>query len=362
MGQLGIDPGAVEHTTWVLWCGFAAGVVFGAVGQYSGFCLTRGLRGWWRRGDGRALRAFALALAVAIAGSQAVGATGWVALPESLYLEPTFSWLLMPLGGLLFGYGMVLANGCGSRALVLLGSGNLRSFVVLVCLGLTAYAVLTGVLAPLRVWALEHTALVPGFQPPDLAALLGEAGLGDALARWLPVVVLSGGLAAFALAGNELRRSPREWMGGGVIGLLVPVGWLITGHLGADDFEPVTLASLTFVAPVGESLQYLMLATGTRLEFGVATVGGVLAGAGASAVARGTFRLQGFSGPGHMLRSMAGGALMGAGGALALGCSIGQGLTGLSTLSVASFLSVAGILTGATLALVGPLRLADGDA
>lgn len=328
----------MSHTALVIIGGLLIGLVFGGVGQRSGFCLLSGLRHWWRQRDGRKLRAFALAAAAAIAGTQLLVAAGAVSLEQSLYLQPEFSWLLVPLGGLLFGYGMTLANGCGARALVLLGSGNLRSFVVLVCLGISAYMTLSGLFAPARVWLGGWTT----------ASHVSGADMG--LPAWVPGLLLAALLAVFALVDSRFRASRRDWLGGIVIGALVPVGWLVTGRLGADDFEPVRVASLTFVAPIGDSLQYAMLFTGTRLDFGVAVVAGVIVGALASALASRSFALQGFTSPEGMLRSMSGGALMGVGGVLALGCSIGQGLTGLSTLSLASLLAIAAIVVGARLA------------
>jgi uncharacterized membrane protein YedE/YeeE len=339
-----------------LWAGFAIGLVFGAVGQRTGFCLTRAMHGLWITGDSNKLRAFALALAVAILCSQALDAAGLIDLRRSIYLASGFSWLLVPLGGIVFGYGMIMANGCGARALVLLGQGNLRAFVVLLCLGIAAYASLTGIIAPLRTWlaALTSTDFSP--VPPTLPAVaLGQppaAGLRLSLAA-----ALSAALAAYALASPTFRASARDLAGGLIIGALVPAGWLATGVLGADDFEPVPLASLTFIAPIGETIQYLMLATGTPLRFGVTAVAGTFLGALIAALASGSARLESFSSPQRMLRSMAGGVLMGVGGALALGCSIGQGLSGLSTLAIGSLLAAAGIFTGASLALRGPLRL-----
>ncbi len=347
----------LSHTAWVVWSGLAIGLLFGAVVQRTGFCLTRGLQRWWLEGDGRKARTFALAVAVAVLGTQALAAWGGVDLGGALYLQGAFSWLAVPLGGVLFGYGMVAANGCGSRALVLLGSGNLRSFVVLLCLGITAYVALTGVLAPLRIQLTESTLTTPALSAPHLPALLGAWGAPPLIAQWLAVLAVAGGLLFFALGSPAFRADRWEWIGGLVVGVLIPAGWWVTGVLGADDFDPVPVTSLTFVAPIGDAIQYAMFSTGMVLEFGVAVVGGVVSGAAAAAVLSGTFRLEGFSNPQRMLRSMGGGALMGVGGALALGCSIGQGLTGISTLALPSFLAAGGILLGAWAALKGPLRL-----
>ncbi len=340
----------MSHTELVAWSGLLIGLVFGATGQTTGFCLLRGFVHRWRHGDGRRLRAFAIAMAVALLGSQALASAGLVNLNASLYPTPNLAWLAVPLGGVLFGYGMALANGCGARALVLLGSGNLRSFVVLVCLGLAAYMTLSGVLASLRLWLEGFTLALPA---RDLPHLLGLPPL-------LPALLLGGALLAWAFASAPLRGSPRDWLGGVIIGSLIPASWYATGVLGFDDFEPVRLASLTFVAPIGESLQYLMLSTGSRLGFGVSVVAGVVIGALLMALARRDFALCAFEGPAHMLRGMAGGTLMGIGGVMSLGCSIGQGLSGFSTLSLATLAALAGIALGARLGITGPLALSKG--
>lgn len=338
----------MSHTELVVWSALLIGLVFGATGQATGFCLMRGLANRWTLGDSRKLRSYALAMAVALLGSQALAMAGLVSLEDSLYANPAPSWLAIPLGGALFGYGMALANGCGARALVLLGSGNLRSFVVLTCLGLAAYMALSGVLAPLRIWLEGMTTLA--LPTPALPGAIGTPA-------WLAALVLGGALLAWVLSNAAFRASPGDWLGGLIIGLLVPAGWYATGVLGHDDFEPVRLASLTFIAPIGESLQYLMLSTGTRLGFGVSVVGGVIMGALVMALLRRDFTLRAFDGPGQMLRSMAGGTLMGIGGVMALGCSIGQGLSGLSTLALTAFAALAGIVVGARLGIVGPLAL-----
>jgi len=341
----------------MLWAAFAIGLVFGAVGQVSGFCLMSGLRGWWVEGNGLRIRAFALALAVAILGSQILDESGTVRLAGSLYMQPVLPIPLLLIGGALFGYGMVMANGCGARSLVLLGSGNLRSVLVLLCLGIAAHMTLTGLIAPWRVAAQSVLSLPAPVSPPTLTALFGGLGLAESVARWLIVAIVAGGLAAFAFANAAFRAAPIHSLGGMIVGLLVVAGWYATGVLGADDFDPAPLASLTFIAPIGDTIQYAMLATGVRLSFGVAVVAGVVLGALGTALITRSAKLQGFTRPGSMLRYMGGGALMGIGGALALGCSIGQGLTGLSTLALGSFIAAAGILAGAELGLRGPLRL-----
>ncbi|MDE2379697.1 YeeE/YedE family protein [Bradyrhizobium sp.] len=341
--------------TLVILAGLGIGLVYGAVGLLSGFCLTRSMRGVLAEGDGRLLRTYALAMAVAIAASQALAGHGLVDLGKSIYLQPSFSVPVLFLGGLLFGYGMVLSNGCGSRALVLLGRGNLRSFVVVVVLAISAQMTLKGLVAPARIALVQATQTTAS--TISLPAVLSAIGLGPAVSRILAAAVVVGALAIFAFAHASFRRSPGQIAAGVAVGLLVAAGWFVSGHLGADEFNPVPVTSLTFIAPIADSLQYAMLSTGLTLNFGIATVGGVFAGSLVTALLTGRFLWEGYSSPRHMLRSASGAALMGIGGVMAFGCSIGQVLTGLSTLALASIVAVAGILIGAAAGLRGPLRV-----
>ena len=331
--------------------GLLIGLAYGAVGLLSGFCLLSSLRGWWAEGDSRLVRTFALALAVAVTATQGLAAYGAVDLTKSVYLQPSFSVPLMFAGGLLFGYGMVLANGCGSRALVLLGRGNLRSFVVVIVLGITAQMTLRGVIAPIRLPLLQSSLIKPAHM--TLPGLLSDA----TSARIMMAVVISAMLAIFAFAHAPFRRSGGQIAAGIAVGVLVAAGWFATGYLGADDFNPAAVTSLTFIAPVVDTVQYVMLSTGLTLNFGIAMVCGVFAGSLLTALITRSFRLEGYTSPQHMLRSIVGAALMGSGGAMALGCSIGQGLTGISTLALSSFVAVAGIVLGTAAGLRGPLRV-----
>jgi uncharacterized membrane protein YedE/YeeE len=339
----------------VVLAGLVIGLTYGAVGLLSGFCLMSSLRGWWAEGDSRLIRSYALALGVAIAVTQLLAAGSVVDLGKSIYLQPSFSAPLMFVGGLLFGYGMVLSNGCGSRALVLLGRGNLRSFVVVIVLGIAAQMTLKGLIAPARIALLQVSQTSPAII--SLPALLSTLGVGEPFARTLAASVISGALIIFAFAHTPFQRARGQIAAGIAVGLLVAAGWFATGYLGADDFNPTPVTSLTFVAPIADTLQYVMLSTGLTLNFGIATVVGVFAGSLVTALATGRFHLEGYQSPRHMLRSAGGAALMGAGGAMAYGCSIGQGLTGLSTLALASFVAVAGILLGTAAGLRGMLRV-----
>ena len=339
----------------MVYAGLLIGLAYGAVGLLSGFCLMSSLRGWWAEGDSRLIRSYALALGVAIAVTQLLAAGSVVDLGKSIYLQPSFSAPLMFLGGLLFGYGMVLSNGCGSRALVLLGRGNLRSFVVVIVLGIAAEMTLKGLIAPARIAMLQASQAAPKII--SLPALLSTLGIGETFARTLAASVISGALIIFAFAHGPFRRSWGQVAAGIAVGLLIAAGWVATGYLGADDFNPAPVTSLTFIAPIADALQYVMLSTGSTLNFGIATVGGVFAGSLVTALLTRRFHWEGYQSPRHMLRSAGGAALMGAGGVMAFGCSIGQGLTGLSTLALASFVAAAGILLGTAAGLRGALRV-----
>ena len=345
----------MESTQLVILSGLAIGFVYGAVGLLSGFCLMSSMRGLLAEGDGRLVRTYALAIAIAIAASQLLAGSGTVDLGKSIYLQQSFSVPVLFLGGLLFGYGMVLSNGCGSRALVLLGRGNLRSFVVVIVLAIAAQMTLKGLIAPGRIALVQATQITVAAN--SLPSLLTTLGFTELFPRSLAAATIVVALIMFAFAHPAFRRSPGQIVAGIIVGLLVAGGWLTTGYLGADEFNPVPVTSLTFVAPIADALQYAMLSTGLTLNFGIATVAGVFAGSLVTALATGRFKLEAYSSPHHMLRSGTGAALMGIGGVMAFGCSIGQGLTGMSTLALGSFVAVAGILLGTTAGLRGSLRV-----
>jgi uncharacterized membrane protein YedE/YeeE len=339
----------------VVCAGLLIGLAYGSVGLLSGFCLMSSLRGWWAEGDSRLIRSYALALGVAIVATQLLAGGGLVDLTKSIYLQRSFSAPLMFFGGLLFGYGMVMSNGCGSRALVLLGRGNLRSLVVVIVLGIAAQTTLKGLIAPMRVFLLQASQTAPPVL--SLPALLSTFGVSETFARTLAAAVMSAAPIIFAFAHAPFQRAWGQIAAGIAVGLLVAAGWFATGYLGADDFNPVAVTSLTFISPIADALQYAMLSTGLTLNFGITLVAGVFAGSLVTALLTRRFHWEGYTSPRHMLRSIGGAALMGVGGALAYGCSVGQGLTGLSTLALASFVAAAGILLGSAAGLRGVLRV-----
>ena len=179
---------------------------------------------------------------------------------------------------------------------------------------------------------------------PDLLA--GLTGASAETLRWMVTVLAGGGLLAFCFKDAGFRASKRDMAAGLIIGLLVPAAWYATGVIGYDDFDPTPLGSFTFVNPTGEGIMYLMTFTGSTINFGIAVIGGVIAGSFVKAMATRTFAVESFTGASDMIRHLIGAALMGTGGILAMGCTIGQGITGMSTLALSSVIALASIIAG----------------
>jgi len=343
---------------------FLLGLLFGAIGQRTNFCTMGAVSDWVNMGDKNRLRAWLLAIGVAILATGYLQWSGRIDLQQSIYLTPNFGWLGHLLGGLLFGIGMTLASGCGQRTLVRVGGGNLKSLVVLLVLGITAYMTLRGLLALVRVDLVETTnkdLTALGLAGQGLPDILGRlTGMGDLRMMSLMVALaLGGGLVAYSFASVSFRRSFDDILAGIAIGLIVAAGWYATGVAGFDDFEPTRLESFTFVAPTGESLMYLMTFTGSTIGFGVAAVFGVILGSFLYAVLSGRFRIEAFVSTGDLARHLVGAVLMGFGGVLSLGCTIGQGVTGMSTLAAGSLLTLVSIVFGSALTMKTEFHLLD---
>jgi hypothetical protein len=346
-----------------LW-GFLAAVVFGAIANKTNFCTMGAVSDWVNMDDKNRLRAWFLAIGVAIIGAQLLQAWGVINLGQSIYLTANFGWLGHALGGFLFGVGMTLGGGCGQRTLVRVGGGNLKSLVVMLLMAITAYMTLRGLIAPVRINAIEVANLdLATRNVPDqgIATLIQSlTGATDVkTVRWAVAAVVGVGFTLYALASREFLASYKNLFAGFSIGLLIVAGWYITGKLGFDEFEPVRLESYTFVAPVAENLNYLMTYTGSAINFGIAAVFGIIAGSFLYAVVSGTFRIETFSSRGDMVNHVIGGVLMGFGGVIALGCTIGQGVTGMSTLALGSVITLFTIIFGAALTMKMEYYLMD---
>jgi uncharacterized membrane protein YedE/YeeE len=333
---------------------FLIAMVFGAVVNKTNFCTMGAVSDWVNMGSKDRLRAWFLAIGIAILATQAMQYKGIIDVNEAIYLTPNFGWLGYLLGGFLFGVGMTLASGCGQRTLVRVGGGNLKSLVVMILLGLTAYMTMRGLLALVRVNAIEVMNIdlaAKGITDQGIGTLISSAlGIENStLISRIVALLLGGGLVVYAFLGKEFRRSFDNILAGLVIGLIIPAGWYVTGVIGFDDFDPVRLESYTFIAPTGQALMYLQTFTGSTINFGIAAVGGVILGSFLYVILTGKFRLETFSDRGDMIRHMVGGVLMGFGGVLALGCTIGQGITGMSTLALGSLVALISIIFGSAL-------------
>ena len=336
---------------------FALAFVFGAVGNKTNFCTMGAVSDWVNMGDKNRLRMWLLAIAVALIGSSILQLAGVVDLSKSIYPGPGFTWLSYLVGGFLFGVGMTLGSGCGSKTLIRIGGGNLKSLVVYVFLGIAAYMTLRGLFGAFRAGVLDR-ASVTFATGQDLPALLG-------VHRAILTAAIGGGLLAYVYLGKAFRANFDYTLGGVVTGLVVVGGWYVSGVMGYVAEDPQTLQeafvatnsgrmeSFSFVGPLAYTLEYLMFWTDKSkiVTYGIASALGVIAGSAAYALATRTFRWEGFRDAEDTANHIVGGILMGFGGITALGCTIGQAVTGISTLALGSFLTFAAIVAGSALTM-----------
>jgi uncharacterized membrane protein YedE/YeeE len=348
----------------ILWVTGALAFLFGAIVHRTHFCTMGALSDVVNMGDWSRMRQWALAMGIAILGFNGLVALGHIDVTKTLYASSRWLWLSAGVGGLMFGFGMVLASGCGSKTLVRIGGGSLKSAVVFLVIGLAAFATLKGVTAVVRVSTVDNV-FVTMPQGANLSAVFATFfGLTPAVAGLTAAAVLGGGLVLWALAESQFWSFENLLAGCGV-GLLVVAVWWVSGYWAFIPEHPETLEAsflttqstraeaLSFTAPLAHTLDWLLFFSDkTKIfTFGVAAVLGVILGAFASAVQACTFRWEGFGGVEDLANHLVGGILMGIGGVTAMGCTIGQGLSGVSTLSLTSFVAVAAIVVGALLAL-----------
>jgi len=351
-------------TQLVLWLAFLLAAAFGALAQVTHFCTMGAIADVYSMGDWRRARMWLLAVGVAMVGFGVMAGLGVIDPAATIYSSPRLLWASTLSGGLMFGVGMVLASGCGGKTLVRLGGGNLKSLVVLVVMGVAAAATLRGITAVWRSNSVDQLALSLGTRqdlPSLLASALGMAKVHLSLTLGLGVGLLM--CAASLLSAGDGKRD--QVVAGAGVGVLVTAMWWVSGHLGFVPEHPETLEAtylassnrsmeaFSFVAPAAALLNWVTLFSDTSqvMSLAVALPLGVVLGAAVAALARGEFRWEGFAGAADTARHLAGAVLMGVGGVTAMGCSIGQGISGLSTLSLGSALATAGVVTGAVAAL-----------
>ena len=347
---------------------FAVALVMGAVVNKTNFCTMGAVSDWINMDDTGRLRAWLFAMAIATLGVAVLEWTGRITLPGDSfppYRTASFGWLRYLAGGFLFGVGMTLASGCGNKTLVRVGGGNLKSIVVLAIASIMAY---------LMLWTPFYEKL---FHPwvsattIDLSAhgmnsqQLGTIVLGFAGAQASPAV--NAGIAlAFATVlffvvfrSAEFRGNVDNWLGGGVVGLAVLIGWYVTGgpmgqawkeyaEFATNVPSRVQVQSYTFISPMGDAVRYLLdPAKFTLINFGVAALAGVILGSFIYALLTRSFRIEWFVSRRDFLNHAVGAVLMGVGGVLSMGCTVGQAITGMSTMALGSILTFLAIVAGA---------------
>ena len=339
---------------------FILAFIFGAIGNRTNFCTMGAVSDWVNMGDLNRMRMWLLAIAVAIIGSNALHLGGLVDLSKSLYQTPNFTWLSYVVGGFVFGIGMTLGSGCGSKTLIRIGGGNLKSVIVFVFLGIAAYMTLKGVFGAFRVAVLEPVSLqFPTGQ--DLPSILASAtGLEKNIWIGALTAAIGGGLLVFVYLSEDFRASFDYTLGGVVTGLVVVGGWYVSGALGYLAEDPNTLQeafvatnsgrmeSFSFVAPQAYTLELLMFWTDKSkiVTYGIASAIGVIAGSAAYALVTRQFRWESFRDAPDTANHIVGGMLMGFGGITALGCTVGQGISGFSTLALGSIITFVAIIAG----------------
>ncbi|HYC44052.1 MAG TPA: YeeE/YedE family protein [Burkholderiales bacterium] len=347
---------------------FALAFAMGAIGQKTRFCTMGAVSDWVNMGDTGRMRSWVFAMAIALAGVVALEAAGAINLAAETfppYRTASFAWLRYLIGGFMFGIGMTLASGCGNRTLVRIGGGNVKSLAVLAVAAVCAY---------LMMWTpLYETAFMPWVQATtiNLAAhdiptqevgsiLAGMFGLAPSKSLNLTVSALVAlGMFVWVLRSRDFRASFDNVLGGAAVGLAVLAAWYLTGGpIGqawkeAAEFATqvpsrVQTQSFTFISPMGDSVRYVMAPANTSLvNFGVVALAGVILGGFAYAVVRQEFRYERFFTWKDFGSHVLGGALMGTGGVLAMGCTVGQAITGVSTLAIGSILVFFAIVIGA---------------
>jgi uncharacterized membrane protein YedE/YeeE len=358
-----VNPAAVAST--VAWGGFALAFIFGAVANKTNFCTMGAVSDVVNMGDWGRMRMWLLAIAVAILGSNALQLAGVTDLSKSIYVGSNFIWLSYLVGGLAFGVGMTLASGCGSKTLIRIGGGNLKSLVVIVFLGIAAYVTLKGLFGAFRVAVLDPVSVMLS-TGQDLPSLLARAfGADKKTMLLLCALAVAGLLLVFVFIDRDFRGNFDGIIGGVAVGLVVVGGWYVSGSLGYLAEDPNTLQeafvgtnsgrieSLSMVAPQAYTLELLMFWTDKSkiVTFGIASAIGIVTGSAAYALASGNFHWESFRDAKDTANHMIGGVLMGFGGVTAMGCTVGQGITGFSTLALGSMLAFLSIVAGSALTM-----------
>ncbi|WP_289151098.1 YeeE/YedE family protein [uncultured Salipiger sp.] len=335
-----------EHHVVAL-IGLGSGMLLGLAARLGRFCTLGAIEDLLYGGSDLRMRMWGVAGGLAIFGSFALMAAGLLDGRDSYYLSIRWMPLASVLGGLCFGYGMALAGNCGFGAIARLGGGDLRSFVIVLVMGVSTFVVLAGPLAPLRAMLFSQQEVVAS-TPPGIAHQLGAlTGLSPSVVGMVTGLVLLG----VSLASRALWRRPAQIFWAAMVGLGVVLGWAGTAWVARHGFEALPVVSHSFAAPLGESLLWWMTGSVRPVSFAVGSVAGVWAGAFVGSLIKGHFRWEACEDPRELRRQIVGAALMGAGAVVAMGCTIGQGLSALSVLAYSAPVTMVAIFAGAAVGL-----------
>ena len=337
------------ESTWAApFAGLLCGIVLGAVARRNNFCTLTSLERHWYSEDSTGLRTWALAAVVALSLTQLLWQSGTVDLEQSFYLSAQINFINIIVGGLMFGFGMALVGTCGFGALIRLGSGSLRSLVIVLAMGLMALSAQRGTISALRDWSNGHFAYTLNNSQSAHDVLI-DLGLPVLMASF--VLALTVALFVFWIFRSAtFRKQSSAIITGIAIGCCIVFGWYATSTLQAYQFEPVQLESGSFVLPPGELIFFAVFANGIP-DYGVGLVVGVIVGAIAVSLAERNIRWEACDDARELSRHLAGGLLMGAGGVFASGCTIGQGLSAFSLLAISAPIAIVSIMVGARLGL-----------
>lgn len=325
--------------------GLMGGISLGLAARIGRFCTLGAIEDLLYGADDRRFRMWAIAIGVAIIGTHLAISADFFDNAESAYLDRVWNPLGTIVGGLMFGYGMALCGNCGFGALARLGGGDLRSFVIVLVMGLSAYFVMSGPLAHARVWLFPVE--TDASTPQSITQMLQGLGVSPLLTGLL----FGGGILVIALSKSEMRGSFTHVFWGFVVGLAIVSGWVGTYWVAMTGFEAEPIETHTFAAPIGDTIFYSMTASGNALSFSVGSVVGVVIGAALGSYSKGHFRWEACEDPRELRRQIFGAALMGPGAILAVGCSVGQGISAFSLLAFSAPVAFISIFVGAAFGL-----------
>ncbi|MEY3950251.1 MAG: putative transporter component [Pseudomonadota bacterium] len=346
----------------VIWATFVVTILLGIVLQKTRFCTMGAVTDLMVMGEWTRMRQWLLAIGVAVMGVGVMAYWGVIDPNKSIYTSSRLTWLSTVVGGLMFGFGMVLASGCGSKTLIRIGAGNLKSLVVFLTLSLSSYMTLKGIFGVVRVNTVDTVAITLSTTQDLPSILAAQWGVAKNTLQLGLALVIGAALMTFALSRKDFWSLNNLLAGFG--GTILAIWW-ISGSLGYVAEDPNTLEevfvatnsgrmeSLTYVAPYAYVIEWLTFFSDTskKITLGIVSVFGLVVGSTIYSLVTRTFRWESFKNAEDTGNHLVGGVLMGIGGVTAMGCTIGQGLTGISTLALNSFIAIAAFMLGAVLAM-----------